>query len=164
MTAIVCGVDYSLKALDVALVRGRELISTHCYDLGRDETSRTAQMQRACLMLRDAAGGPCTIVLEKPWMAVGKGLKTAQALHEIPTAFRAIATTYGHTVEYVVVATWRRQVLGKGNLKTDAAKAKAIWYCETIYKMTPESHNEADAVCLATYGAQQAARRELVGA
>lgn len=164
MTALIAGVDYSTFALDVALVRGRALVSTHVYELGRDEATRTAQMQRACLMLREANDGPLTVILEKPWMAVGKGLKTAQALHEIPTAFRAIATTYGHTVEYVIVASWRKQVLGKGNLKTDAAKAAALRYVALAYGYEAASHNEADAVCLATYGAQQAAQRALVGA
>ena len=51
MTTLIAGVDYSTFALDLALVRGRELVSTHVYELGRDEATRTAQMQRACLML-----------------------------------------------------------------------------------------------------------------
>src|SRR6185503_9704639 len=113
-------------ALDVAVVQGNELLSTHVYELGGDEEMHVAQMQRACRQLTELAGGPCAIVLEKPWMVVGKGLKSAQTLHEIPTAFRALAIAHGHTVEYVAVATWRAQLLGNGRLKTEAAKAFAL--------------------------------------
>jgi hypothetical protein len=117
-------------------------------------------MSGAIEKLYDAAGAPCPIFMEKPWMVHGKGMKTAMKLHEVPTRFETLALAAGFTVHEVPVNTWRMVVLGNGGLSTNAAKAAAIQYCERVYSMKPVSHNEADAIALATYGASIIRTRE----
>lgn len=163
MTASYAGVDYSLKALDIAIVRGPTLVSAKQYSLGVDLASRIAVIQRALDELIATPYAPSVIVMEKPWMREGRGMGTAQALHRIPHYVEALAAERGFDVQYVPVNSWHLQVLGNGGLKTDAAKAASVRYVQRVYEHEPDSADQADAICLATYGRDQARFRERVG-
>lgn len=162
MSAFVAGLDYSSRAVNLALVRGRELVYHAEHALGVDVAVSIGVMAGAVEKLYEAAGGSCPIFLEKPWMVHGKGMKTAMKLHETPTRFETLAVAAGFTVLQVPINTWRAQVLGNGGLSTNAAKAAAVQYCRRVYEMEPANHNEADAICIATYAAQLVAARERV--
>lgn len=155
MTSLVAGLDYSSRCINLALVRGRSLVYHAEHALGRDLSVSIGVMAHAIEILHVAAGNqPCAIYYEKPWMQMGKGMKTAMKLHETPTRFETLAVAAGFTLHAVPINTWRAQVLGNGGLKTDAAKAAAMQYVERVYGVRPENHNIADSVCLATFGSQ----------
>jgi hypothetical protein len=158
MTALVAGLDYSSRAINLALVRGRSLVYHAEHRLGADLSVSIGVMAGA---IEDQ---PCAIYYEKPWMQMGKGMKTAMKLHLVPVRFETLAVAATFKLHEVPINTWRAQVLGNGGLKTDAAKAAAMQYVRRVYEIEPDNDNVADSICIATFGAQLLAQRERVTA
>src|SRR4051812_12625984 len=99
MTAFIAGLDYSSRAINLALVRGRSLVYHAEHRLGADLSVSIGVMAGAIEKLYEAAGDlPCAIYYEKPWMQMGKGMKTAMKLHETPTRFETLAVAAGFTL------------------------------------------------------------------
>ena len=48
-------------------------------------------------------------------------------------------------------ATWRKEILGHGNLRTEEAKGAALEYAKAL-GYEGDKHDEAEAICLAEYG------------
>lgn len=164
MTAPTCGIDYSLRALHVAVVAGPTLVTARAYALGVDLASRIAVIQRALDDLTAMRDAPSVICMEQPWVREGRGIKTALDLHRIPHYVEALAAERGFTVKYVAVKTWRKDVLDNGGLTTDEAKEAAIRYVWRVFDgHEADDHNSADAICLAAYAASVEARRVRVG-
>jgi hypothetical protein len=87
--ALAGGLDYSTRAVNSALVRGRDLVYHAEHRLGLDVRTQVAVMARALEQLRDAAGEPVCIWYERKFLQ-GKTGKGAMKLHEIPTRFEAL--------------------------------------------------------------------------
>lgn len=170
MTSPVAGIDYSLRQLNVAVVSGPTLVTARAYSLGVDLASRIAVIQRVLdeltlLPKTHACDAPSVIVMERTWMREGRGMGTAQKLHQIPVQVEALAALYGIEVVYVPVNTWHKTILGNGGISSEAGKVLSVQRAKQMYPgFEPDSADEADAVCLATYGARTAKVRERVGA
>lgn len=164
MTASYAGADYSLRALDLAVVEDHRLVHARQYALGVDLASRIAVIQRALDELIAAPYAPSVIAMETPWVREGRGVRSALELHAIPHYVTALAAERGIETRFVAVPTWRSVVLGNGKLSTEAAKALALQYVQRVYQHKSDSHNQADAACLATWARDTARMRERVGA
>lgn len=162
----VCGIDYNLRYIDLAVVSGRALVTAKQYRLGVDLASRIAVIQRALDELICMPAAPSVICMEQPWVREGRGIKSALALHAIPHYVEALAAERGITdVRYVAIATWHSQVLGNGRLSSEAGKVLSVQTTKRLYPgFEPESADQADAVCLATWGVNTIRFRERVGA
>lgn len=146
----VAGVDYSTRALDVAIVRGREVAYVKSWDLGGELRAQVAVMARALNELRDL---DCAlVVMEKPWLREGRGIGTAMELHKTPIRFEALAALAGIDTLWCAINAWHATVLGNGGIKSAAGKQKSIEYVRIMFGMRAASHNQSDAVCLSVYG------------
>jgi hypothetical protein len=110
------GADYSLSYLDLAVVRGPELLLCKQYALGVDLASRVAVIQRALDELISMPYAPSVIAMEQPWVREGRGVRSALELHAIPHYVTALAAERGIETRFVAVPTWRSVVLGNGKL------------------------------------------------
>ena len=160
----VAGLDYSLSYIDVAVVSGPTLVLAKQYALGVDLASRIAVIQRALDELIASPYAPSVIAMEQPWVREGRGVRSALELHAIPHYVTALAAERGIETRFVPVPTWRSVVLGNGKLSTEAAKVLAVQYVQRVYQHKSDSHNQADAACLATWARDTARQRERVGA
>lgn len=159
----VAGVDYNLRFLDIAVVRGPTLVSARQHALGVDLASRIAVIQRALDELIATPDAPSVIVMEKTWMREGRGMGTAQALHRIPHYVEALAAERGLEVEYVPVNTWHRNILGNGRVSSEAGKVLSVQMVKRLYQYDADSADQADAICLATYGVNLLRREGALG-
>lgn len=148
---LIAGIDYSTKFLDVARVRGRKLVEVTNHPLGVDVAAQVGVISRLVIDLHDQ--GVAIIVMETPWMREGRGMGTAMDLHKIPTRVETLAAAAGIKVAFVPVNSWHKVVLGDGGLKTEAAKAASVRFAEVAYGWKAASHNAADSICLASWGA-----------
>lgn len=148
---LIAGLDYSTKALDVATIRGRELVSVRNYPLGIDPSVQMAMISRAILDLQSQ--GVSGICMEQRFTVQGKGIKSSLAIRDVSTKVKAVADMVEMKVIFVAVRSWRAVVLGNGALKTKEAKAEAIRQALLRYGYRTDNHNAADAICLATWGA-----------
>jgi hypothetical protein len=135
--------------------------------LGADLSAQVGILSRLVMALADE--GAAVIVMEQPFLPLntGRGVTTSLQIREVAIRVETLAVAASLKVRFVPVNTWRAVVLGNGRMKTDAAKEAAVRYVESVYKQRPESHNQADAACLATWGAStvglEIARRANVG-
>jgi hypothetical protein len=164
MTDSFGGCDYSLAYIDLAVVRGPELLLCKQYALGVDLASRVAVIQRALDELISMPYAPSVIAMETPWVREGRGVRSALELHAIPHYVTALAAERGIETRFVAVPTWRSVVLGNGKLSTEAAKVLSVQYVSRVYRYASESHNAADAACLATWARDTARFKAKVGA
>lgn len=163
-SASYAGADYSLKALDIAVVNGASLVHCKQYALGVDLASRIAVIQRALDELIATPYAPSVIALEQPWVREGRGVRSALELHAIPHYVTALAAERGIETRFVAVPTWRSVVLGNGRLSTEAAKVLAVQYVKRVYQHTSDQHNQAESICLATWARDTARFKARVGA
>lgn len=150
ITPAIAGIDYSTKALDVAIVRGRAVAYLKSWDLGSELRAQVAVISRALQELRDQ--GVTEIVMEQPWLREGRGIGSAMELHKTPTRVEALAALLGIDTLFVAINRWHAVVLGNGGLKSAAGKRASLRYVELVYGQAAASHNQSDAICLATYG------------
>lgn len=149
------GVDYSTKALDFAVVDGLKLIDAWEDALGVDFPNRLVTMAKAMRRFKDA--GVETVYLEQPWFGGGQGGRAIVSnvntltLHRTAYHLEAVLIGNGLQVVFVPIATWRSVVLGNGRPKDP--KAESIWYADAAFKYRTRNHNQADAICMAAYGA-----------
>lgn len=146
---VVCGIDYSTKALDVALVRGRQLVSLERHALGIDLSVQVGVMCRLVEALH--AQGVAVVVMETRWTRADKGIASAMSIRDVSTRLEALAIAAGLTVAWVPVNRWHAVILGNGGLKSAEAKKASVLYVDRVYGLKAESADQADAVCLATW-------------
>lgn len=159
---LIAGIDYSTVALDVALVRGRQLISIETYRLGADLDVQVGVISRlmSSLCSKDVA----VVVMEERWARVEKGLPTAMKIRDVSTRVETLAAVAGLETVWVPVNKWHMHILGNGGLRSEAAKQASLIYAERVYGLKDVSHNQADAICIATWGAVTALQRALATA
>lgn len=154
------GVDYSTKALHIAIVRGAELVDMREIALGLDVRNQVGMMAQAAEWLRDYR--PESVWMEALWFggvrvrrdgtpAPAVSNITTLDLHRIATRFETLAVAAGLIVRFVPIASWRLIVFGHG--RPGDAKKTSLDYCARVYGWRAPNHNASDAVCLATYGA-----------
>lgn len=159
------GIDYSTKAIHVAGVDTRSLLFCRQYDLSANVSNQVGVILRA---LREALAGfpedgkPEALFMERQWARPGANIVTALELHKVPTRIETVGSMLGLPVVYVYPNVWRASVLGNGGYRTDAAKAAAIRYVQTVYGFTAPIHDAAEAICIAAYGLDSSKRAELV--
>lgn len=129
--AAIAGVDYSTKALDVAIVTGRTVAYLKSWDLGDALRAQVAVITRALQELKDQ--GVALIVMEQPWLREGRGIGSAMELHKTPTRVEALAALVGVDTLWVAINRWHSVVLGNGGLKSEAGKRKSIEHVQLIY-------------------------------
>lgn len=169
MTDSFAGCDYSLAYIDLAVVRGPALVYAKQHALGVDLASRIAVIQRALdelilLPQTHDVDAPSVVAMEQPWVREGRGVRSALELHAIPHYVTALAAERGMDVKFVAVPSWRSVVLGNGKLSTEAAKVLAVQYVSRVYGHRSDSHNQADAACIASWARDTARFKQRVGA
>ena len=170
MTPVAVGVDYSTRALDVAVLNGRELIGPVEHRLGRDAKAVAAVITRVSMDLH-RLHGPVVMWMERPWVhrSTGKDGETHYNFQNVIDlcllvgSIRGIFLASGHAVELVAPDAWRAAVMLKPTGRDRASKkAAAIRTVQLEYGRTV-SDNQADAILLAVYGKTMARREALVG-
>lgn len=152
------GIDYSTKAVDLAVVRGKEVVFLRRVELGADVGPQLGVLLLALSELK--SHDPVGLWLEQPWFGFARpnknspmrSSKATLQLHTIAHRCETVALQCGIEVHFVAVNTWRHTVLGDGRMKTAVAKEAAMNYARWYYGADCEGHNAADAVCLAAYG------------
>lgn len=152
MSAPEAGADYSTKALHFAVVQGDRLIDAWAEPLPFDLPNRLVVMVRAIRRMKER--GANRLSLEQPFFAgAGKAVSNNNtlALHRVAFHLEAVAASQGLDVAFIAPSSWRMVVLGNGRPKDP--KAEAVWYADAAFKYKTTNHNQADAICLAAYGA-----------
>lgn len=113
----------------------------HVFDmtLGRAATS----VKELCRMIR------CEhVAIEAPlFMGEGSNAHTIGALMQLTGALRAVAKMAGCTVSLYGSSSCRKTFIGKGNLKSAAAKAAVMARCDQLgWAYADDNHADANAV------------------
>ena len=98
------------------------------------------------------------LIIERPFI----GVASDTAMLPGHLAFVAHTVAYVHATPRFEVApsSWRKVVLGKGNMKRDDAKKAAIQWCRD-HGHSPKDDNEAAALCLLEWWRQTRPDKEL---
>lgn len=93
-------------------------------------------------------------IMVYPTKGWAKGAFTVNAkqllLPAIESQIVQLCVDYSIEFESVPVNTWRKAILGKGNLETEEAKARAVQHCRWL-KIGATNHDEAEAACIALW-------------
>lgn len=146
------GADYSTKAVHFAIVDGPKLLQAWDITLSVDLPNRLVSMAKAMRRMKDA--GVSCLHLEAPFFAGGAAAVSnanTLSLHRVAYHLEAVFVANGIRVEFVPPSTWRSVVLGNGRPRDP--KREAIWYVDVSYKYKTANHNQAEAICIAGYGA-----------
>lgn len=137
-----------ILALDVATRMGvadgqpgeRPALTT--VNLGRELDTHADVFARACLWIvrRILDQRPHKIITEQP-----VGIHDSALLMGLRGVMLGLARAHDVPVVEVSVQTWRRYFLGHGNLKKDAAKARAVETCALLGWGHGIDHNAAEA-------------------
>lgn len=103
-----------------------------------------------------AEQGVAAVVMEERWVRQDKGIATAMMIRDVSTGVLWLATAAGLKVTFVPINKWHMQILGNGGLKSEAAKRESVLYVERVYSFKAKTNDEADSICLATWGASVA--------
>lgn len=149
------GLDYSTKALNLAIVDGASLLDCWEDALGLDVANQIVTMTQTCRHLLEFDVE--TVYCEELWF--GGGSKNGKAvsnvntlsLHRTATRFETVATALGLKVHFVHVASWRKIVFGHG--RPAEPKGASLGFVENTYGYKTTNHNMTDSICLAHYGA-----------
>lgn len=150
---LIAGADYNSKKIDIALVQGNRVVSAKVYQLGQDLAARVAMVSRLVLDL--AAAGVEAVYLEQRWARVEKNIQSAMLLRDVSTGLLWLGTAAELRLELTPINTWHKEVLGNGGIKSEDAKRASKDFVRLVYKMQPESDDQADAICLATFGSRR---------
>lgn len=149
------GIDYKARSLNLAVVRGRQVVYQDEAQLGRSLPGQIGMIATALERVQRFADHPPLIVMERRFTQVGKGVASAALLHETAIRVECLALCAQMLVVWVPVNTWHKQVLGNGGLKSAAGKEAAKEYVERVYGLKPANDDAADAICLAQWGCWQ---------
>lgn len=108
----------------------------------------TESVSDLCKMLRAKH-----VVIEAPLLLVdNRSAHTAMALIQLTGAIRAAARRAGARVTLCAASTVRKHFIGKGNLKSDEAKAAVMARCAELGWPFENDNNRADANAVWAYG------------
>lgn len=156
MTLTAAGADYSTLAVHLALVDRDRVLEVVCVPIL--DLSMGAKLDAISSGLAGIEGAHL-LALEEPWARADKGIRTALSIHRIAAWVECLAWTAGYEVERVAVPTWRSAILGVTPTSKEAKRA-SIAYVRRVYGHETKDHNEADAICLASWALSQARIRK----
>lgn len=109
---------------------------------------------------------PDLVMIEAPLMAtsVPRSAATAWLLIGLAHNAETVCAERGVQCERVAVQTWRARVLGRGNIRRDEAKERALRLCAAAGWDTGGSHDRAEAACIWAYAHLQFGQRRAIRA
>ena len=141
--------------LNASSVTTRTIRAETLHELARELKQEVADFQPD-LICYEAARRDIATYGKKGLLPGMTGFVTPNAsqlvLLEIQGLIIGIAVYYGASLIEAQPRTWRKQVLGNGNMDRTTAKAAAKAYCRTI-GVKAGSVDAAEAVCIAVFGA-----------
>ncbi len=161
MTAPVVGIDFSTKALHVALLDGPSLLSAKRYGLGETKEHGIGVITKLAMALQEEHGG-LQVYTERPFMLRGERMnpQTTIELSLLVGAIRGLFVAAGHAVTLVKPDEWR-SVVGVTGKDRAIKKASAIRIVRREFGIDLRNDdNMADAVCIACYGRQVQRRND----
>jgi len=149
---ITAGVDLGGRKAAISIYQDGVLTNVASAELARSTRSRElrtlADWCFCYLRLADL------VVVEEP--LIGRGTQASlQVAHTFGAVLATLGDTHTHTSVYTVpVATWKKEVVGKGNANKEAVR---MWLEETYPAYAVKcggNQDRIDAACIGLYGVQ----------
>lgn len=155
-TLITMGCDYSASAINFGVVKHDAVVVASKFKLPAKLDKEWLDRFTDYVNNTTYAYGIENVYVEAPWSREIPGVRSDTGNKMARTA-AIIETVCAHIdVPYTAVypQTWRSVVYGKGKGMPKAAVAKqmALDYVLYTYGHETKDHNEAEAICIATYG------------
>lgn len=94
------------------------------------------------------------VIIEEPWINGQVFPRSAVLLTRMATFIEIACLDTNYVPVYVHPLTWRKKVYGSGRPKGDIKKLAMGWVMSE-YDFTPQDHNYAEAILIASYGIQE---------
>jgi hypothetical protein len=141
------GIDYGVRSAHIAIITDKDLtvhtISTDKLDSRQDELIYIRSKIEQFLSDIDI------VVIESPVLAGPRNLQVLISMSQVCGVLLTSCTP--HTAVTVAVASWKKEIVGKGNAsKEEVANWLEKYYPDFYNKCQRQDH--IDATCIALYG------------
>lgn len=157
----IAGVDLGGRKIAISFFDDGKMISALEYETKKSTRARElwdlADWSRNLLRLADL------VVVEEP--LVGRGVRSSLQLAQTAGAvLSTIGDTATHTrSQFVEVATWKKDLLGKGNATKDQVRIWLEEHYPAYAVLCGDSQDKVDATCIGLYGVRLHARSQELG-